>query len=217
MSFVVPSRSVSISLSVVYAKCYKVQRRALWSELEILDRSTQGAWAIVVDFNAVASPEERRGSWGVDRSSIQEFAEMIHNSGLIDAGFVGNRFTWCSNDKEMLVFGLGWTKCFLTPLGCPSSNCFVSNTFLLIQKAWSGNCSPHSMINVQLKLKKTKQLLKMWNKETFGNIFQQIKIAEEELEGIDSHLQSSPSEELSRQYIKAQKKLHHLKIMEEAF
>ncbi|XP_058099881.1 uncharacterized protein LOC131244264 [Magnolia sinica] len=46
---------------------------------------------------------------------------------------------------------------------------------LVVKKVWEGMCSTNPMVNVQLKLKKTKQLLKVWNKEVFGNIFHHIK------------------------------------------
>ncbi|XP_058068848.1 uncharacterized protein LOC131218185 [Magnolia sinica] len=40
---------------------------------------------------------ERRSRRPADRTSAKEFAEAINVVGLIDAGFSGNRFTWCNN------------------------------------------------------------------------------------------------------------------------
>ncbi|XP_058111584.1 uncharacterized protein LOC131254898 [Magnolia sinica] len=87
----------SLTLSVVYVQCCKIQRRSLWNEIEALSRTIQEPWAIAGDFNVVASSEERRMSRALDGSSMAEFSDMIHNSGLLDAGFEGKCFTWCNN------------------------------------------------------------------------------------------------------------------------
>ncbi|XP_058110927.1 uncharacterized protein LOC131253807 [Magnolia sinica] len=137
---------------------------------------------------------ERRGSRGVDKSSMQEFAEMIHNSGLIDAGFVGNRFTWCNYKQGNARVWARLDKVLLN-----SSWVFEFQLFRVEHlPRINSNHSPLCLVFL------TKDPPK-------------IQIAEEELEGIDSRLQSGYSEELSRQYIEAQKNLHHLQIMEEAF
>ncbi|XP_058070892.1 uncharacterized protein LOC131219923 [Magnolia sinica] len=203
LSFAPPTRCDPVSQSVVYVKCCKFQRRVLWSEIENLGRSVQGAWAIAGDFNAVINPDERRGSRAVDGTSMEDFAEMIHNSGLIDAGFIDHaplRLIFPSQDSPKVrpfKFLRMWTM--------------HASFYQLIQRAWAGECSPHSMINVQLKLKKTKQVLKVWNKEMFGNIFCQIQIAEEELEGIDFSMQSAPFEDLSHQFIEREIKTQNFR------
>ncbi|XP_058099900.1 uncharacterized protein LOC131244283 [Magnolia sinica] len=84
----------------------------------------------------------------------------------------------------------------------------------LNQKAWSGECSPQSMIDIQLKLKKTKQLLKVLNKETFSNFFFLIQKVEEELDRLDCSKQSDPSKDLSHRYIDAKQNLSHLHLMQ---
>ncbi|XP_058071196.1 uncharacterized protein LOC131220260 [Magnolia sinica] len=167
VSFVPPSQSAPISFSVVYAKCCKIQRRALWSEIENLSRLTQNAWAIAGDFNVVISTDERRGSRVVDSSS-----------------FVGNRFTWCNNKEGNARV---WARLDRVLINSP----WVSMFQLFRVEHLPQTNSNHAPLRLVLPAQTPP-------KETFGNVFRQIQIAEEELEGIDFRLQSGPSKVLSR-------------------
>ncbi|XP_058106472.1 uncharacterized protein LOC131249718 [Magnolia sinica] len=183
-----------------------------------LSRSIQGPWVVGGNFNAVVELEERRGTRDPDRTSMTNFAEAIHNSGLLDAGFVG----W--NICPILSLTMSCFDCHFLANSSPksdrsdSSGCGRCDSFQqLIKKAWEGECATQPMLNVHLKLKKTKQLLKVWNKEVFGNIFHQIHRAKEELEILDNRMQNAPNDDLLQDSLAVKQRLEQLELMEEVF
>ncbi|XP_058099676.1 uncharacterized protein LOC131244025 [Magnolia sinica] len=96
-------------------------------------------------------------------------------------------------------------------------------SFLLVVKsAWEKVESAHPMYNVLAKLKQVKLDLKHWNKEVFGNIFEQIKTAERDMCDLENKLLqvSSSVEQSSRiqqQLSSTSDRLASLELMEEIF
>ncbi|XP_077225676.1 uncharacterized protein LOC143858851 [Tasmannia lanceolata] len=80
-------------MTLIYASCSKVERRNLWSYLWECSRSFSKAWAVGGDFNALLSPEEKLGGRPPDPASCREFQSAIDGAGLIDAGYIGSKFT----------------------------------------------------------------------------------------------------------------------------
>ncbi|XP_058111992.1 uncharacterized protein LOC131255311 [Magnolia sinica] len=92
----------------------------------------------------------------------------------------------------------------------------------VVQVAWGSAESNHPIFNVLLKLKNVKRALRSWNKETFGNIFEQVKQVEHSAD-IESKLQVTDisvdlDSNLYNQFSVATNNLRKLKlIMEEIY
>ncbi|CAH9069343.1 unnamed protein product [Cuscuta epithymum] len=70
------------------------------------------------------------------------------------------------------------------------------NTFLnTVSQSWNDGFTGGGMQGLVIKLQKLKKDLKRWNKETFGNIFDDIKFSEQEVEKAEMDYLNSPSEE----------------------
>lgn len=71
----------------------------------------------------------------------------------------------------------------------------------MVQTAWNDNIQDSPMIILSSKLKKVKIALRSWNKETFRDIFQKLKIAEQNMEEAESILQANNLGEASINFI----------------
>ncbi|XP_077237194.1 uncharacterized protein LOC143878867 [Tasmannia lanceolata] len=80
-------------MTLIYASCSIIERRDLWSYLWDCSQSFSKAWAVGGDFNALLSPDEKLGGRPPDPTSCREFQSAIDGAGLIDAGFIGSKFT----------------------------------------------------------------------------------------------------------------------------
>lgn len=91
-----------IVASFVYANCLKRIRRELWEHLDLVSatiRQRQLAWILAGDFNVVTDIAEKKGGIQIDMGAIQEFQDTIMRNELIDAGFIGDVYTWCNNRR----------------------------------------------------------------------------------------------------------------------
>ncbi|XP_058078937.1 uncharacterized protein LOC131227200 [Magnolia sinica] len=108
-------------ISIVYASCNRIQRRTLWREISNLASSIRRLWVIGGDFNAVLNANEKLGAQMADTNSSADFFEVVQDSSLQDAGFSGNRFTWCNNREgavrvwarlDRVLFNICWGAIF---------------------------------------------------------------------------------------------------------
>ncbi|KAL0463204.1 UNVERIFIED_CONTAM: hypothetical protein Slati_0208000, partial [Sesamum latifolium] len=84
---------IDIFCTFSYAKCYRNPRRILWEELVKL--SNQGVpWIVGGDFNVILYPNENQGGDMQRLGPMDDFNDMMSDTGLIDAGFEGEPFTW---------------------------------------------------------------------------------------------------------------------------
>lgn len=84
-------------ISLVYAKCRTILRRDLWEDLVSISNNSQRPWSIVGYFIVIAEVEEKLGGTLYRLEKSFEFLNFMEDSGVQDAGFVGNIFTWCNN------------------------------------------------------------------------------------------------------------------------
>lgn len=84
-----------IVFSIVYASCKRHLRRDLWQDLTSTNNHNL-PWILAGDFNIVAKSDEHCGPGNVNIPAMTEFNKFIDDSSLIDAGFVGSKFTWCN-------------------------------------------------------------------------------------------------------------------------
>lgn len=100
-------------LTVVYGKPHLQARISLWDDLREIQLGVNTAWAMVGDFNAILSSNERAGgahnpSW----RGMTDFQNFVDDCELVDAGFQGCLFTWqgggLKQRLERLLCNLQW-------------------------------------------------------------------------------------------------------------
>ncbi|KAK6128638.1 hypothetical protein DH2020_037628 [Rehmannia glutinosa] len=84
-----------IYLNFVYAKCDRVARYDLWDNLREIAISTEGLpWLVSGDFNIFLHDHERIGGTSDRSDEMLDFAYMVADCELFDAGCEGPIFTW---------------------------------------------------------------------------------------------------------------------------
>lgn len=103
------SDQVSFLLTVVYAFNATVDRRALWSDLELfnsqfVDCDSGKEWCIVGDFNTYLSDAESSGPPPRDHRKISDFRDCLNTLGVTDLQYTGEFYTWrdCSLHQPLL-------------------------------------------------------------------------------------------------------------------
>ncbi|KAG6538552.1 hypothetical protein ZIOFF_003676 [Zingiber officinale] len=87
----------SMIVTVVYAKCTRLERSLLWESLEELRPEGDRLWLVGGDFNVISSMEEHSAGVMARPGAMEDFNNFIMLAGLVDAGFVGDRYTWTNN------------------------------------------------------------------------------------------------------------------------
>lgn len=88
--------------SFVYAKCTATERRQLWKALDNFGGNLKELCFVAGDFNMVKTEEERLGCHS-SRGSTMDFNNFMLRAGLIDAGYNGNKYTWCRREHGLDV------------------------------------------------------------------------------------------------------------------
>ncbi|XP_071919941.1 uncharacterized protein [Coffea arabica] len=100
--------------------------------------------------------------------------------------------------------------CFLAVGGGPRSFRFLDvwrshGDFLkVVRQAWEMECEGRSVKVLILKLKAVKHALRVWNKETFGNVTDRVREWEEQVQLLECSLEASPTEEGQQRLLQAQ-------------
>ncbi|XP_073002499.1 uncharacterized protein [Typha latifolia] len=85
--------------TMVYASTHIESQQELWEELMHM-ATINTPWAIIGDFNAFLSPQEKRCSGEVIMGpKCKAFAKFVDDTGLCDLGYEGIPYTWCNNQK----------------------------------------------------------------------------------------------------------------------
>ncbi|KAL0289211.1 UNVERIFIED_CONTAM: hypothetical protein Sradi_7078400 [Sesamum radiatum] len=90
-------------------------RRNLWEELVKL--SNQDApWIVGGDFNVISHPNENQGGDIQRMGPMEDFNDMMTDTGLIDAGFEGEPFTWTNKRiwrrLDRVLYSKEWAEIF---------------------------------------------------------------------------------------------------------
>jgi len=89
-----PHGHPSWNLTLVYASPQVQTRELLWPQLQHLATEYRKPWLLAGDFNETATPEERNHCNTEVLRRCKRFKHWIDNSGLIDLGYSGPKFTW---------------------------------------------------------------------------------------------------------------------------
>ncbi|KAL0287132.1 UNVERIFIED_CONTAM: hypothetical protein Sradi_7130600 [Sesamum radiatum] len=224
-----------IFCTFIYAKCYRNPRRNLWEELVKL--SNQDApWIVGGDFNVISHPNENQGGDIQRMGPMEDFNDMMTDTGLIDAGFEGEPFTWTNKRiwrrLDRVLYSKEWAEIFnITRVAhlprrlsdhhplCieaskadnkkPSSFRFQNmwlhhHSFLqTVKQSWELPIEGYGMYKLQQKLYRTKELLKKWNRETFGNVFSTVQQAKQEATDAEKTFDRTPQRRTSSPSTKA--------------
>ncbi|XP_040988930.1 uncharacterized protein LOC121236546 [Juglans microcarpa x Juglans regia] len=104
-----------IVVSVVYAKCNYLERRELWSQLQ-LDLPTDDPWLCIGDFNIIREDMEQRGGRPRLWVAMEDFNDFIDSCGLTEMKSVGSKFSWCNGQKGMACSCSKLDRCLLNPV-----------------------------------------------------------------------------------------------------
>ncbi|XP_035542838.1 uncharacterized protein LOC118345290, partial [Juglans regia] len=189
------------------------------------DKNDELPWIIVGDFNAIRYDSERRGGNPRPVAVMDEFNEFIEFAGFMELRFEGNQFSWC-NGHEGLVDGLGWIGLWTSDhapiliqleevrssygfLAFKFHQMWVTHDSFLscIATTWEDDIVDYGMARLARKLKRLKPILRVWNREVFGNIQNQIGHLKERLAMLESKLQGEFNEEDEQDYLAAKAKL----------
>ncbi|EOY17513.1 Uncharacterized protein TCM_036737 [Theobroma cacao] len=112
----IPWLDLPIFTTFVYAKCTRSERTPLWNCLRNLAADMEGPWIVGGDFNIILKREERLYGADPHEGSIEDFASVLLDCGLLDGGFEGNPFTWTNNRMfqrlDRMVYNQQWINKF---------------------------------------------------------------------------------------------------------
>ncbi|XP_058078982.1 uncharacterized protein LOC131227248 [Magnolia sinica] len=188
--------NISVHITSIYAACNWHERQSLWEEIQALSTTISSPWLLCGDFNTTASPEERIGTSHPNSRSMEDFRTVISNAGLLDAGYIGSKFIWCNNRS---VLSRRWARVdrMLFNMVFLFQNMWTlhENFLNIVQASWAHKEQASPMFHLFLKMKRLKATLKAWNITVFGNIFQFVKNAEDEVTNAEFNLIQSGTDE----------------------
>ncbi|KAL2517569.1 Reverse transcriptase domain-containing protein [Abeliophyllum distichum] len=85
-------------ITPIYASCSPIGRRELWVSLHQISLSLDGPWVVGGDFNVIAHNGEGTSRNTRDRDS-SDFADMMMDCGLTDAGYSRSQYTWTNGRR----------------------------------------------------------------------------------------------------------------------
>ncbi|KAL0402600.1 UNVERIFIED_CONTAM: hypothetical protein Slati_4289900 [Sesamum latifolium] len=180
---------MDIFCTFIYAKCSRNSRRILWEELTRL--STQDVpWLVGGDFNVILHPNENQGGDLSRMGPMDDFNDMVSDTGLIDAGFEGEPFTWTNKRiwkrLDRVLYSKEWAETLNNTRVIHLPRRLSDHHPLFIHAVKMENKKPSSF--------RIKELLKQWNRDTFGNVFTAIQQAKQDATEAEKKFDRDPSE-----------------------
>ncbi|XP_026399016.1 uncharacterized protein LOC113294854 [Papaver somniferum] len=173
-----------VLVSGIHAHVGVVQRRFLWSEMELISDLKQ-PWLAIGDFNSIVSSDEKIGGRATNRRVMQEFNTCLDNCELIQAPKSGLQFSWsnCQHGNKRILSG---SASIPKPSNIPFKfqKMWLSHPgFMdLVSNCWNEDIVGDPAFVLLQKLKRLKNILRDWNWNMFGNVHVKIKEAEEEVQ-----------------------------------
>ncbi|XP_027082614.1 uncharacterized protein [Coffea arabica] len=197
----------SLQVSAVYAKCTRVGRRSLWQAMEDVRERFPGPWLMAGDFTVVSNASERFGGAPPNRRNMDDFNEAIFSCGLVD----GPLFSWTNGRQclDRAIANTAWmdtfdvtkvshlvrgrsdhaplfVKCGLHKAHSSSFrflNVWTKHSSFMgvVRDAWQVPVHAGGMLGFYQRLSNVKSKLRGWSRQSFGDIFQAVHVAEENL------------------------------------
>ncbi|KAL0298802.1 UNVERIFIED_CONTAM: hypothetical protein Sradi_6540000 [Sesamum radiatum] len=182
-----------IFCTFIYAKCYRNSRRLLWEELTSIS-NRHDPWLVGGDFNVILHPNENQGGDMRRLGSIDDFNDMMIDTGLMDAGFEEDPFTWTNKRVwkrlDRVLYSKEWTDTYNSTRvqHLPRRLSDHHPLFITAVKTENRKAASFRFQNI------IKELLKRWNTEVFGNVFTTVEQAKQEAEEAEKKFDRDPSE-----------------------
>ncbi|KAL4290041.1 hypothetical protein GQ457_14G004340 [Hibiscus cannabinus] len=84
----------SFFITFVYASPNAYRRSFVWDRIRVLEHGLDLPWILGGDFNVIGSMNERQGGSVTRYGVCSRFCDFLFQSGLVDMGFSGPKFTW---------------------------------------------------------------------------------------------------------------------------
>lgn len=72
------------------------KRYILWHLLDSLSSQCNMPWVVISDFNEILFSDEKLDSAEREAKQMVAFRECLNRCGLVDLGFIGQKYTWCN-------------------------------------------------------------------------------------------------------------------------
>ncbi|XP_071906129.1 uncharacterized protein [Coffea arabica] len=194
ISFCHTHRSCPFIVSFVHAKCTAAERRRLWPTL-LRDKPCHEPWYIVTDFNLILSPNEKNGGQLFQPSQGLELSQFMGEVGVLDAGL--------DNKSRTFIFLNVWTS--------------KDSLLDVVKIAWQDDVSGSPFYRIWAKLKRVSHAIQQWNKETFEDVFLNVKTAEAAVARAELQIEVDSSEENFVELKRVQAELRRVLTVEEQF
>ncbi|KAG5575789.1 hypothetical protein H5410_055923 [Solanum commersonii] len=195
------SNTEIVWFTVVYAKSKQHLRLPLSDSLRNCNNFIDERWCICGDFNAIMSPDEKKGVWWM-------LVTKASNSHGVMLG------------KESKKYGKGWTeRSDHTPTivkystsGHSKIRYFKFLNFWIdqpnfkdvVQKAWNEGVGGNSMRRLHLKMKNVSHKRSLWSREHIGNVFHKVKEREAKMLDLETDCIKNDNDDLRPQIHKTQ-------------
>ncbi|XP_026428826.1 uncharacterized protein LOC113324751 [Papaver somniferum] len=186
-------------ITAVHASYNPVVRNRLWRQWDLGFISIP--CLVLGDFNCVLRLEEKKGGRPIKEVYMNEFRSWISDNGLVEADAIGKKYTWsnCRSGAQRIVFKhdravvndawcykyANW-RCKALP-----RDCFMQ----LVEENWSLDLNGAPLFVFTSKLKRLKEVLKIWNRTIFGDVQFRLKQAELKLDTENDLLDYDPADE----------------------
>ncbi|XP_049364489.1 uncharacterized protein LOC125829284 [Solanum verrucosum] len=177
-------------ITLVYAKCNAEDRLMLWEDIYQLSTDMDSPWLIGGDFNVVLNAEEKIGGLPIHDTDHEDFDICIHSCELAEIQFKGSPFTWWTGRTGMIV---------------------------VVRQNWVAKENLNPFILFKENIRRVKNALSKWSKETYGDIFKQLVIREDIVKVKEQLFEEVPSVENRAVLQKAQAEHKKYLYVEETF
>ncbi|XP_022015351.1 uncharacterized protein LOC110915009 [Helianthus annuus] len=200
-----------VNILNVYAPQGVSAKQSLWGELKSIIDLNDGLWVVAGDFNAVRFREERRNC-AFKQTCANQFNEFIYDSGLLEYSMSDKKYTFfadngnkCSKLDRFLVnsefFNL-WPAASCRPV-------FEEVVFKAVSEFDLGDVNPD--ITFVRKLSFIRDQLRSWKDELLRREGEELEIAMNELESLDTLLDQRDFTE-EEEWMKASNTIHGLEV-----
>ncbi|XP_060182051.1 uncharacterized protein LOC132611672 [Lycium barbarum] len=146
-------------------KAKHITKLPLWEELQVLSTTLKGPWGVIGDFNVITSPEEKHGGACYN---MQKSVFMVPST--LGATTEGTQ----------------------EQSGKNSIDCSLMKN---VKDVWIVNTQGTAMWKQHNKMKVVATKLSSWSRETFGDIFKDVKEAEKQVTELEKKLTENNNEE----------------------
>ncbi|XP_075107128.1 uncharacterized protein LOC142180101 [Nicotiana tabacum] len=176
----------TFNLTVVYVKRKPMLRRTLWDALRHKSSIYTIPWCVIGDVNVIALVKENIRGIPYQMSKCMDFLSMIEDSGLVDLGYYGHKYTWsnasASSDHNPLFMESNIRqdndKRYFKFLRCWVDN---DKFMTLVEKVWSREVTSNTMWTFHQKLKALSNARSIWSRQEYRDIFQKAKQFEQQV------------------------------------